>query len=574
MNNNQNQGGLLVPALRDPLVATSLSVIPGLGQIYNLEPRKGVLFFLVGFTNIILIGTLAWSQQLVNALKAIGTEYNITPNSDVAHALAGMHFGSAAMNVLFVLFAAFIAYAMRDAYDHAKTVRRNAIYAPTAMHISEASSGSYLFHAALMVTLFIFAFFFLMPAPPQIQVTTIEFANPKIETQKPPRVKTKARINAEAQHDPRHTRIVKNPSESNSGGRPQTLQRQAEPKSAKPAEAKPEPKSSAAKPQETKPTPVKPPAAAARPEIAKPMETPKPHIAPVAQSTPSPAKPTPSPMQPQTPLKEVPPLPSMGQPNSPAKPLLDPTKLLATLTPQGTPAASTPLPQAHAVDVKSNGAPKLVSSTGAPSSSNVPAPAIATSSARHTGATGPKIVETGRGERESKGTSDSTGPRPSRERSRGANEPYGKGSDVDKFIGMTPSLPAPDKGDHTGTKQTGEPGMTSNSRKSDKSQSGARADINFGPYMAELQRRIKRSWFPPTDSASKRVTARFTIHENGKLSNLQLSVASGSSVADQAALKAISNAAPFPPLPAGSPESVDIEFKFDYNVFKGTGSIR
>ncbi len=99
-------------------------------------------------------------------------------------------------------------------------------------------------------------------------------------------------------------------------------------------------------------------------------------------------------------------------------------------------------------------------------------------------------------------------------------------------------------------------------------------DIDFGPYMADLQRRIKRNWFPPTDAASKRVTARFTIHQSGKLSNLRLSASSGSAVADQAALKAISNAAPFALLPPGAPESVDIEFKFDYNVFKGTGSIR
>lgn len=559
--------------LRDPLVAISLSVIPGLGQIYNLEPRKGVLFFLVGFTNILIIGTLAWSQQLISTLKSIGTEYNITPNSDIAHTLAGMHFGSAAMNVLSVLFAAFIAYAMRDAYDHAKTVRRNAIYAHSAMHISEASSGSYLFHAALMVTLVIFAFFFLIPAPPQVQVTTIEFANPKVETKEPPRVRTKARINAEAQHDPTHKRIVKNPSQSNSGGRPQTAQRQTESKPAKPKEVKPEPNSSTAKPQEAKTAPEKQ-SPTAHPERAKPTETQRPHITPVVQSTPTPAKLTPAPMEPHTPLKAVPPLPSLGQQNSPVKPLLDPTKLLATLTPQGVPTASTTLPQTHAVDVKSNGAPKPVPGTGAPGHASTPAPAIAISSARHGEATVPKIVETGRGERESKGTSDSNGPRPVRERSRGASEPAGKGSDVDRFIGMSPSLPSPDKGDHNGTSQSGEPGTSPNSRKSKIIQPGTTADINFGPYMAELQRRIKRSWFPPTDSASKRVTARFTVHQNGTLSNLKLSVASGSSVADQAALKAIANAAPFAPLPAGSPESVDIEFKFDYNVFKGTGTLR
>jgi hypothetical protein len=36
--------------------------------------------------------------------------------------------------------------------------------------------------------------------------------------------------------------------------------------------------------------------------------------------------------------------------------------------------------------------------------------------------------------------------------------------------------------------------------------------------------------------------------------------------ADAAALQAVKNAAPFGPLPAGSKETVDIQFTFDYNV--------
>jgi TonB family protein len=89
--------------------------------------------------------------------------------------------------------------------------------------------------------------------------------------------------------------------------------------------------------------------------------------------------------------------------------------------------------------------------------------------------------------------------------------------------------------------------------------------------MADLQRRIKRAWFPPKGNESKRVVVVFKVHANGTMSNLRLVTSSGAAIADQAALKAIENAAPFRPLPDGAPTDVDIQFTFDYNVFAGGG---
>lgn len=99
----------------------------------------------------------------------------------------------------------------------------------------------------------------------------------------------------------------------------------------------------------------------------------------------------------------------------------------------------------------------------------------------------------------------------------------------------------------------------------------AQADVDFGPYMADLQRRIKRAWFPPKGNESKRVVVVFKVHRGGELSHLRLDKSSGVAVADEAALKAVENAAPFRPLPAGAPDDVDIQFTFDYNVFAGGG---
>jgi len=63
----------------------------------------------------------------------------------------------------------------------------------------------------------------------------------------------------------------------------------------------------------------------------------------------------------------------------------------------------------------------------------------------------------------------------------------------------------------------------------------------------------------------------FKVHSGGELSALRIDHGSGVAIADNAALKAVEDAAPFRPLPAGAPDSVDIQFTFDYNVFNGTG---
>lgn len=100
--------------------------------------------------------------------------------------------------------------------------------------------------------------------------------------------------------------------------------------------------------------------------------------------------------------------------------------------------------------------------------------------------------------------------------------------------------------------------------------STGRAD--FGPYMADLQRRLKRAWFPPRGLESKLVKVMFKVHRNGEMSHLRISTSSGFPLADQAALKACENGSPFRPLPPGSPDNVDIVFTFDYKAFSGGGA--
>ena len=97
---------------------------------------------------------------------------------------------------------------------------------------------------------------------------------------------------------------------------------------------------------------------------------------------------------------------------------------------------------------------------------------------------------------------------------------------------------------------------------------------DFGPYMRDLQRRIKMNWDPPKGNESKRVVLLFKIAKDGRLLSCSVFKSSGLPNADAAALNAVKLTAPFRPLPAEfKGQSIDIQFTFDYNVF-GASSYR
>lgn len=95
---------------------------------------------------------------------------------------------------------------------------------------------------------------------------------------------------------------------------------------------------------------------------------------------------------------------------------------------------------------------------------------------------------------------------------------------------------------------------------------------DFGPYMRELQRRIKMNWDPPKGNESKRVVLMFKIAKDGRLLSCSVFKSSGLPNADKAAINAVQATAPFRPLPAEfKGQHIDIQFTFDYNVFGASG---
>lgn len=92
-------------------------------------------------------------------------------------------------------------------------------------------------------------------------------------------------------------------------------------------------------------------------------------------------------------------------------------------------------------------------------------------------------------------------------------------------------------------------------------------DVDFGPYMADLQRRIKKNWYPPKGNETRQTRIIFKVNKDGTISDLRIDKSSGVDAVDKAALEAARTASPVRPLPKGAPNQVDIQFTYDYNVF-------
>lgn len=94
-------------------------------------------------------------------------------------------------------------------------------------------------------------------------------------------------------------------------------------------------------------------------------------------------------------------------------------------------------------------------------------------------------------------------------------------------------------------------------------------EVDFGPYMAAMQKEVKKHWFPPRGSESKHTVVFWKVQNDGTITNVRIDKSSGSPKVDEASLKAVRSVGKFRPLPTGAPDSVDIQFTFDYNVRNG-----
>ena len=409
-------------------------------------------------------------------------------------------------------------------------------------------SASLLAHFLLAIFIIILSelgITFTKFAPPELPNRDIEFKLVENPEQKPPIDKnTKIRSDRDSQaggiHDPKKPISEPGPAAAPKAPAQPKPQAPAQPK-AQPKAPAPQPKAQVQKPQ-PKPQPkvATTPKPQPKPQPQPQKVQPKPQPQKVVQQAPTPkpqpkvaAAPTPAPAPAKpTPVKAPVAKPTAVKPTTNvgvAKPTA-PKIATAPKSPFAVPTAKTNTPAG--TTYKPAGSPSGGSSGGGSASGKA---------GTGGGAPAPKFSSSG-------GSGGSSGG--SRTGSGGSGAGGGSGQYAARGQGGYGSGGNPSPGN-----PNGRPGID------------AVRQPNWGPYMKDLEQRIKRNWSPPKGDSSKRVVITFTIARDGRLLTHKITKSSGIPLADKAAMDAIEQTAPFRPLP---PEfkgaSVPIEFTFDYNV--------
>jgi protein TonB len=96
------------------------------------------------------------------------------------------------------------------------------------------------------------------------------------------------------------------------------------------------------------------------------------------------------------------------------------------------------------------------------------------------------------------------------------------------------------------------------------------SDFPFTLYLQTVQRKIHERWAPPPRGAEGRAVIVFEIGRDGSIRRPAVENSSGDAGYDQAALRAVTDANPFPPLPEGFREStLRIHLGFDFTPNRG-----
>jgi TonB family protein len=538
---------------RDPTVAMALSVVPGVGQFYNGESRKGVLFLLVTVINCLALLLWAVRETLFAFFTSVATVMHVSLNRELANTLLSIKANSPLGYALLLLLFFFTAFAMQDAFAKAHFKRLQAIYSSSSLAISEAAAGSYLMHFSLLFFVLLFVFFFCKQSPPKAQNLVIEF--PSIQDAPVPKKVIEHKMVSEraAEATGKHNPVEKVTTAAK-GSRAAKPQVQTPKPAAPAAHAENQPKMSAALPmpqQMPQPHPQLQP-----PPLPRPMAAPVPVPQPTAVKAPETKKPSltaPRPTLSAPPTAPNPlPQPSLKSSESLSKVSNNP---LPTLT-QSNNSLLAALPPGAARHQSS-------SSSGQP---GAPGPIRDTSSASSSGTSGPTPVpSTNRSSSNSGNSPGSAAPQPK------AVEGGHSGKSSPSTLAVAPAVTPGDNG----AAKEGKGNPQSNAHPDAPKVTEVGAEPDFSGFMADLQRRIKKAWYPPKAPASANCVIVFNVHLNGEMSGLRVQRSSGIAAYDNAALKAVEDAAPFRPLPALAKEAVDVQFTFDYNVFQGgSGALR
>lgn len=85
-------------------------------------------------------------------------------------------------------------------------------------------------------------------------------------------------------------------------------------------------------------------------------------------------------------------------------------------------------------------------------------------------------------------------------------------------------------------------------------------------YTQKVQTIVRRCWNPPKETVPYKVTVKFRVWKNGAITDLIVHNPSGFPGADEAALRAVRQAAPFPSRPEDTVDFMELELDLKYAV--------
>jgi hypothetical protein len=90
-------------------------------------------------------------------------------------------------------------------------------------------------------------------------------------------------------------------------------------------------------------------------------------------------------------------------------------------------------------------------------------------------------------------------------------------------------------------------------------------NYNYGPFMEELQRRIRRAWHPPVQTEGYHLKTLFVVDKNGDFSDFRIEKPHDLDAVNASARKAVEEAGPMRIPNPRRQKPINIEFTFDYN---------
>jgi TonB family protein len=108
--------------------------------------------------------------------------------------------------------------------------------------------------------------------------------------------------------------------------------------------------------------------------------------------------------------------------------------------------------------------------------------------------------------------------------------------------------------------------VADSSKNKDDNEDAPPKHVDFGPYMDKMKADIQKHWSPPKGLENRQIVAVFTIMQDGRVIDAHVTEGTGIAEVDQAALDALKAASPLDPLPPGSPDSVNMKYKFVWQV--------